>query len=1145
MMNKVDKANRRGDIPSEGEHDSTDTVVLDRDQTSEELNRLTQQAIQAGGKPGSHAGGSPCASDDAQDAKLATEDPVIDPSAFESLPEDDIDPSDPTGSEEPSHTTDREHDSSHHGDATGDTSVPEAASDECRFEVVTTEVEAEHREADGSAECSQGQETVDPSMVNTRPADCRSEDIEDAEDTEANGDARGAEGTEGTEGTEDTEDTEDTERSEEESDRSVKGDTEARTEERSDEVDGSEPGDGEPPADTQADVEMVKVVVQTSTGSEVMYVPLQGAVESREAARELDERAEESTRGTIDASELRQAARQIEDLVSRATGRKDVEAVVVSEDGEATIVVQSSDESTEGISSDEATNAANEIDSMVRNSTNGSISAEEARGASNEIDMRAQEAANGQISADELRSAASGIDGMVSDVSTRKIASYQDLLMQYKVDAIAGGESIKFPSDAEFDKSAGMYFTLADRLTARADSLEKKASALRDKAMEAEKNGDAEAAANANKQADQLQKKADHINRQVIKIADKFESAAAAKDESADSNRARAGRFRSEASNLRAQGDEAGAMALEQQATTLESRAAELEARAADYAGKAETIRSNESAFSNRSPFTEADNLRFQQAADRALGFSEGKGWQTGGYTTDNQIGKLEMQHAGVDAPLDNAFIRSLGDGNGFLNKDELVQAQKDGLINIDEEGRIGLTAQGAWEAKAWNAISQVAHNADGQLSRSELSSAGLNSLESKFLSSQTGNGRLDRSDLAQAQKNGLITISDDGKIALTREAGLQAKAWNAIKTVDGNSDGVMGSKELTAAGMADEAQNSFLLSLGAEGTLDEKALIQAQKDGIVTIGDDGQVSLTGEGKLQANAWNAIRQHDSERRGANGSFTVGANGIDVTINASSSGYDNKIVYSTDGWKTSKTIGVDNQDVGQVKHLDLPPGTEVSFGIINGEGKLFKMGEGAGNSDGKVHAKETTGDGFSQIGFEDLSGGGDNDFDDAMFEVRQGKGGDGQLGMSELKNAGVTGDLQARYLGTLGNGDGKLSQQELVQAQKDGLITISSTGKIELTQEAQFDALAKNAIRKNEGTGVNIAPYNNDNQLGKWELHSAGVVDQKVNNFLRGLGDNNGFLNHAELMEAQKRGLITINEDGRIAATDAGKAQAGM
>jgi hypothetical protein len=121
-------------------------------------------------------------------------------------------------------------------------------------------------------------------------------------------------------------------------------------------------------------------------------------------------------------------------------------------------------------------------------------------------------------------------------------------------------------------------------------------------------------------------------------------------------------------------------------------------------------------------------------------------------------------------------------------------------------------------------------------------------------------------------------------------------------------------------------------------------------------------------------------------RGKSAAFVAGQGDVVVDIEASESGYDNAIYYSTDGFRTRHRIGIDNQ-TQSVNLGSFAPGTKIEFGIENGEGEFFKTGAGALNGDGLRHARiERHADG-TRISFEDLHGGGDRDFNDAIIDVR--------------------------------------------------------------------------------------------------------------------------------------------------------------
>lgn len=117
-----------------------------------------------------------------------------------------------------------------------------------------------------------------------------------------------------------------------------------------------------------------------------------------------------------------------------------------------------------------------------------------------------------------------------------------------------------------------------------------------------------------------------------------------------------------------------------------------------------------------------------------------------------------------------------------------------------------------------------------------------------------------------------------------------------------------------------------------------------------------------------------------------GTFVAGTGHVVVDVMASDSGYDNKLYWSSDNWKTKNYIGIDNQ----TQTVDLgsfAPGTSIEFGIDNGQGQFFKTGAASSNPDHIEHATVDRSTDSTAIGFEDLYGGGDRDFNDAILRVR--------------------------------------------------------------------------------------------------------------------------------------------------------------
>ncbi len=119
---------------------------------------------------------------------------------------------------------------------------------------------------------------------------------------------------------------------------------------------------------------------------------------------------------------------------------------------------------------------------------------------------------------------------------------------------------------------------------------------------------------------------------------------------------------------------------------------------------------------------------------------------------------------------------------------------------------------------------------------------------------------------------------------------------------------------------------------------------------------------------------------------ANG-VVAGKGRVVIDVEASDSGYSNRIYYSTDNFKTKQYVGIDNE-TGTVDLGTFKPGTTIQFGIDNGQGDFFRTGGKNANTDKVDHTKVSKlADGGVRVGFEDLRGGGDRDFNDAIIKVR--------------------------------------------------------------------------------------------------------------------------------------------------------------
>ena len=121
--------------------------------------------------------------------------------------------------------------------------------------------------------------------------------------------------------------------------------------------------------------------------------------------------------------------------------------------------------------------------------------------------------------------------------------------------------------------------------------------------------------------------------------------------------------------------------------------------------------------------------------------------------------------------------------------------------------------------------------------------------------------------------------------------------------------------------------------------------------------------------------------------------------VQVTVLPYSAAYTSQLIlFST----SSPLVIAASSQVGQTNLGNLAalygiaPGSELIFGIlVLNTGDTFKMGPGGRNPDGVEHVlvdyAEGDGGDVALLGFEDLFGGGDHDYNDANFEIQGGIG----------------------------------------------------------------------------------------------------------------------------------------------------------
>jgi hypothetical protein len=122
--------------------------------------------------------------------------------------------------------------------------------------------------------------------------------------------------------------------------------------------------------------------------------------------------------------------------------------------------------------------------------------------------------------------------------------------------------------------------------------------------------------------------------------------------------------------------------------------------------------------------------------------------------------------------------------------------------------------------------------------------------------------------------------------------------------------------------------------------------------------------------------------------------------VQVTVLPYSAAYTSQLIlFST----PSPLVIANSSQVGQVVNLGnlaalygITPGSELIFGIlVLNTGDTFKMGPGGRNPDGVEHVmvdySEGVNEDYALLGFEDLFGGGDQDYNDAIFQLEGGIG----------------------------------------------------------------------------------------------------------------------------------------------------------
>jgi len=129
-------------------------------------------------------------------------------------------------------------------------------------------------------------------------------------------------------------------------------------------------------------------------------------------------------------------------------------------------------------------------------------------------------------------------------------------------------------------------------------------------------------------------------------------------------------------------------------------------------------------------------------------------------------------------------------------------------------------------------------------------------------------------------------------------------------------------------------------------------------------------------------------------------FVQDTGNVSVTFAGSNAGYTSTLYYGETALFSNRAA------VGSTVSLgNFAAGDQLNFRLeVQNTGNTFFTGLGANNADGVAHASvENLGEGSSQIGFEDLYGGGDRDYNDLVFDFTNTSAGGSQTNGGNIAN----------------------------------------------------------------------------------------------------------------------------------------------
>jgi len=472
------------------------------------------------------------------------------------------------------------------------------------------------------------------------------------------------------------------------------------------------------------------------------------------------------------------------------------------------------------------------------------------------------------------------------------------------------------------------------------------------------------------------------------------------------------------------------------------------------------------------------------------------------------------------------------------ISRAEINVGQQAGLIEIDSSGNVTLTDLG-------QLMSAADADVSGTLSVEEIRSAlppGSEHFAELIIETFGQEGELTIGGVNSAINAGFLEIDGDNFSIpdFPNAPGQNAlQILNALSQNDSDGDSqTFTATEFNSAFSPPTGDSQALFDFFSDGTtLDFNAIAGMVNNGLLTVNNDGNITLTDTGAELLPSITAINR------------AIGFDADDDKALNSDEFIESMLL----GYAEDEPLDIRDQDryeeaqrlQGQVNDLieifgedgKLSHTTLLSLeqnGIIN----VDSQGKISITQDGKdlIRAHNTV----EQFDYNDSDGLSYNELTNSMLVGFQGNHLEEQEEYARLQN--IAHDL----IGIFGE-DGELSANTIAALEKQGLIEINNQGKITVTQDGldyidasktvdRFDYNDSGGLSSNELTNAMLVGF----QGHHLEEEEEYARLQNIAFDLIGIFGHEGEISPATLSMLESTGIVTVNDQGKITITDLGK-----